>query len=283
MPLHAKSTRESLSYLSALLDKHKMVYSTRYGDGEILNMIGEDAQNHRASGPLLEELRQTFILDHALYLKGVAINYPLEPGMVHGLFAPHKDNSRLEKALTDNFGFAENFAFENPVLFQYLTVFDPGEMIKFLDTYIRPKRKMFIGSTPQPVAEKIYGKIDYYINIPAKSAYYTINEWYPLIAKDADKVDVVLPSAGTASNIIAYRLWQAGVQVHLLDIGSIVDAAEGKPSRKWIRLMGHRVNNILLPEARNRSLKFRINYLYKEIRFFLRLLVKGKKYNLPYQ
>jgi len=282
MGIKTKSTLESLEHLSSLLDVSKKVYFNRYGDGEIFNMVNKDSREHYATEDLANELKISFSIDDPHYLKAVAINYPVEKGMIYGLFAPFKKNLILEKSLSDTFNIPESNRFENPVAFHYLSIFKPEVMNNFLNKYIRPKKKMFIGSTPKHIAEMVFGPIDVYIPIPSVGAYYKLNEWFPQIVENIDKVEVVIPSAGVASNIISSKLWQMNCEVHCLNIGSIVDAIDGLKSRKWIRLMGHRVNNIVVPEAKDRSIKFKILYLYKEIYFTLRTLVKGKKTNLPY-
>ena len=282
MGLYAKSTSESLQHLCKLLDTNKKVYFSRYGDGEIYTMLGKDCLEHTASSSLSKELRLTFEIDDPLYLRAVGINYPIEKGMIHGLFAPYIDNFKLEENIKNNFQIPDGTKFESQILFHYLSIFKPQEMINFLDKFVRNKRKMFIGSTPKRVAEKLYGTIDIYIPVPSQNAYSLINEWFPEIVKQSVEVEVILPSVGVASNIINYRLWKLGIEAHCLDIGSIVDAAEGRESRKWIKLMGHRVNNILLPRYQNKTLLFKTKYLFKEIWFKLRLWKKGKNYKLPY-
>jgi len=282
MGLSAKSTSDSLKHLCDLLDANKKVYFSRFGDGEIYTMLGKDCLEHSASSTLSDELHRSFDIDHPLYLRAVGMNYPVEKGMIHGLFAPYIDNFQLEKDIASNFNVPDGTVFESQILFHYLSIFKPVDLNNFLNKYVRPKKKMFIGGTLKHVAEMLYGPIDVYIQTPPREAYYKMDEWFPEVLKHAGEVEVIIPSVGVTSNIINYRLWQAGIEAHCLDIGSIVDAAEGRGSRKWIRLMGHRVNNVLLPEFRKRSLWFHVWYYLREIRFSLRLLYKGKKYRMPY-
>jgi hypothetical protein len=282
MALSAKSTSESLNHLCSLLDSNKKVYFSRFGDGEIYTMLGKDCLEHTASTTLSDELKLTIDIDNPLYLRAVGMNYPIEKGMIHGLFAPYIDNFQLEKDIAKNFNVPDGTIFESQILFHYLSIFRPHDMISFLNKYVRPKKKMFIGGTSKIIAEKLYGKIDVYIQTPPKNAYYRIDEWFPEVLKQAVNVDVIIPSVGVTSNIINYRLWNAGIEAHVLDIGSIVDAVQGSGSRKWIRLMGHRVNNVLLPEHQNKSIGFKLKYLAREIFYKIRLLRKGKKWRMPY-
>ena len=282
MSLSAKSTKDSLKHLCTLLDNNKKVYFSRFGDGEILYMTGADNREHKANDQLRSELINSFTIEHLLFLKALSVNLPVEKGMIYGLFAPYPNNQQLNDVLIKTFEIKTPQVYESQVLFHYITVFQPKQMVDFLNKYIRPKRKMFIGSTPKHIAEKLFGTIEVYISTPPKNAYSLIETWFPEVLKHAGDVDVIIPSVGITSNIINFRLWQSGVEAHCLDIGSIVDATEGLGTRKWIRLMGHRVNNVLLPEFQKKSIGFLIGYYAKEIRFYLRLLYKGKKYKMPY-
>ncbi|MGN6646383.1 MAG: hypothetical protein ACTHJT_07625 [Cytophaga sp.] len=282
MSLRSKSTTESLAHLTDLLRKNKKVYFSRYGDGEIYTMVGKDCLEHDVSDALERGLIHSFEIYDPLYLKAVGVNYPVEPGMIHGLFAPYIDNFDLEKYILKHFPKEEGAVYENQILFHYLSVFKPEVMTKFLDEFVRGKRIMFIGSTARDVVEKLYGPLEVYIQIPSKNAFYRMDEWFPEIVKNSHKVDVILPSAGVASNIINARLWDAGVEAHVLDLGSLVDAAEGKGSRKWIKLKGYKVNKVLLPQYQNHSVVFKTQNFFKDIWFEGRKWWKGKNYKLPY-
>ena len=283
MGVSSKSVGDSYAHLCNLLNQHRKVYFGRYGDGEIYTMLGSDCLEHKASSELSSALREAFMVEDPLYLRAVGVNYPVEKGMVHGLFAPYIDNFQLEKDLLEHLAVPDGAVFENQVLFHYLSVFRPALMNEFLDTYIRNKRLMFVGSTPQPVVEKIFGRVAVHVQVPARDAFYNMDEWFPEVEKNAGEMDVIIPSAGVTSKIIAYRLWERGVETHCLDIGSLIDAVHGKSSRKWIKLMGHRVNNIVLPASRNRSLRFRLLSLFRELRFIARTVYRGRNYKMPYR
>lgn len=282
MSIRSKSTVESLAHLTTLLRIHKKVYFSRFGDGEIYTMVDKDCLEHDVSDSLKDALVHSFEISSPQYLKAVGVNYPLEDGMIHGLFAPYIDNFDLEKYILNRFPQEQEAVYENQILFHYLAIFKPEIMNRFLNEFIRGKRIMFIGSTPKSVAEKIYGPIDVYIQIPNKNAFYKLEEYYPEIVKEAKNIDVILPSAGVASNIINAKLWDAGVEAHVLDLGSLVDAAEGKGSRKWIKLKGYKINKILLPTFQNKSISFLITCIAKDFFFEVRKVWKGKKYKLPY-
>ena len=96
----------------------------------------------------------------------------------------------------------------------------------------------------------------------------------------AEKVDLVIPTAGAASKIINKRLWEAGYPGHSIDVGALIDWVDGRRSRKWIKLMGHRINNVLDAGSRDTSWRYQIYYGYRETYYSARLLwktLRGKR------
>ncbi len=273
MKIRAKTSLESFHTLTSKLDKHKRLFFTRFGDGEVVAMMGKDHRNYTTSEGLVEELKESFTIDSPQYLMALTINIPYEKKMAPGVFERFSSNDSLLRFLEQNDLLIQE-EYESPILFHYLSVFYPDMMYDFFETYIRPCRKMFIGCTPREVAEKLYGKIDYYVPIPLRNAYNTIDAWWPEIEKHVNDVGLVLPSAGAASNVISKRLWKMGQEIHLLDIGSIVDAIEGKKTRTWIRLQGHQVEKILPKEYQNRSLLKKLSNFINNLKYFYRRYFK---------
>lgn len=274
MRLSVKSTEETLNTIIEGLRYYKKFYYTRFGDGEIISMMGHNHRNYNFSIGLQNELMECFTIDHPQFLIASAVNIKKEKKMSDGVFAPFNFNNDAEnfifsKKMENKFGIYENY-----ITFHYLSVFKPRLIRDFFEEFIRNKRKMFIGNTPKDIAEKLYGKIDFYIEVPRQHAYDSINEWWPKIEENVDKVELVIPSAGAASNVISKRLWKLGKEIHLLDVGSIIDAVEGRVSRTWIRLKGHKINKILPKEYREKRLSKKLIFLLKEIKYFFRRLIK---------
>ena len=271
--LRAKSTTETYQTLCRLLENEKKVYYTRFGDGDLFIMMGRNQANHDYSKELAYELRESVQIDHPNFLKGLPVNFPREKWMTKGLFERFYFNDELAEFVISSFPSLIPVTFESSWFPNYYSVFKPVELSQFLDRYVRPKKKMFIGSVPVEDIQKLYGKIDYYIQVPRRNSYSEIDKWWPEVIKNIDSVEVVLPSAGMATRVISRRLWEMHKEIHCLDFGSVIDAVSSfTPSRKWIKLKGHVLNRILLPEYRDRSLNYRINYGIKETGFYLRYL-----------
>jgi len=192
------------------------------------------------------ELEESILINDEDYLKGVAVNYEKEEGMYDGVFEPFSYNTQLSNFLKNEIGFDDKTIFESYISFHYLSVFKPDYIVKFLDKYIRPKKKMFVGSIEKESIEKLIGNIDYYVKVPSSDAYYTINEWYPNILENIDDCEVLIPAAGMATRVINKRLWNLNKEIHSIDLGSIVDAADNKKTRTWIKKEGDKIKNILI-------------------------------------
>jgi len=268
-----KSTIETFSYLESKLSSNEKVFFLRFGDGEVFDMMGKSRRNQINSPKLIKEMKEAFLIQDQNYIKAIAINMPYEKGMSDGVFANFSFNAKLEDFILDLFNDL-SLSFFNPITFHYLSVFKPKLVFNFLNKYIRPKKKMFIGSTNQNIAEKLYGKINYYISVPPKSAYSNIDEWWPEVENNCADVEIIIVSAGAATKVVAKRLWNKNLNIQLFDFGSIIDAVDGKVTRTWIRLVGHRVNKILPKEYREKNPLKRIVFVLKDIKYFFRRMIK---------
>lgn len=244
--MRTKNTQQTYEHLCKLLDTEQTVYYSRFGDGDFYIMNGKREKMHQWSPALCSELKEAFSIDHPHFLKGAMVNYPLEPGMTHGVFAPPSDNRQIEGWLLNNQKVPANAIFESHIMFHYIAVFQQDKMVSFLDKYIRPKTKLFIGSVPKEKIERLVGKIDYYVEVPARDAYYQIDKWWPEVLEHIDKVELCLPAAGMAGRVIQKRLWQMDKKLHSIDLGSVIDAASNLETRTWIAKVGNKIENILL-------------------------------------
>lgn len=228
-------------------------------------MMGQRQKLHDFSEDLQRELIDSFRIDDPGYTKGLAVNYPVEKGMVRGIFAPFRINDELEKFLVSSFELSGEKVFESAVFLHYLAVFSPNLAINFLNELIRPKKKLFIGSVPKMQIETLIGKVDYYIYTPPQNSYYSIDVWWPSVLACIDHVEMVIPATGMATRVINKRLWNLNINVQSFDIGSLVDTVALLPTRKWIRLAGHRAKKVLLNQPENTSAQA-LHYLLREIK-----------------
>lgn len=239
-------TTTTYNHLCNLLRNNSKLYYSRFGDGDLYIMNGRREKMHEHSTELQNELTEAFLIEHPLFVKGAMVNYPTEEGMRNGVFAPFATNTLLVKWLRENQKISEDTIFHSSIMFHYLSVFKQDKMVSFLDEFIRPKQKMFIGSVSKEKIERLVGPIKYYIEVPSSDAYYSIDDWWPEVLSSIDDVSLCLPAAGMAGRVIQKRLWNLEKNIHSLDLGSVVDAACKLKTRTWIGEVGNKIDNLLL-------------------------------------
>lgn len=244
--MKVKTTTETYSHLCELLDTSRKVYYSRFGDGDFNIMRGVREKLHEYSDELSRELIEAFLIDDVYYVRGAMLDYPHEPGMRRGIFSPPDDIMINKLYLKNILHLDESVLFDSHIMFHYISVFRQDLMYSFLEKYIRPKRKMFIGSVPEPQIKRLIGNVDYYVEVPKRNAYYSINEWYPHILQNIDDVELCIPAAGMAGRVINKRLWQLEKEIHSIDLGSVIDAACNITTRTWIKHVGYTIENLLL-------------------------------------
>lgn len=239
-------TITTYNHLCDLLRNNSKVYYSRFGDGDFYIMNGRREKMHKHSTELQKELTEAFLIKDSLYVRGAMVNSPTEKGMRNGVFASPPTNSLIVNWLTENQKIPADTVFHNSIMFHYLSVFKQDKMMSFLEEFIRPRQKMFIGCVPKESIEKLVGPIKYYVQVPSSDAYYTINDWWPKILENIDDVSLCLPAAGMAGRVIQKRLWNLEKNIHSLDLGSVVDAACNLKTRTWIAQEGNKVGSLLL-------------------------------------
>lgn len=266
--IKTKSIRESYDYLTQRMKQEERLFFVRFGDGEFVTMLKRDHRNYVYNAGLAMEIEQSFRIQDENYLISCPINYPYDEFHAAGIYKQFSWQQEMIDLMNQK-GFDKSITFENPCIFQCMAVFQPKELKTFFDEFVRPKKKLFIGSTSKDVAEKLYGKIDFYVKIPAKHAYESIEDWWHFVDEYAKQVDLVIPSAGSTSNAIALRLWQQNINCKLIDFGSIIDAVDEKETRSWIRLQGHKVQH-LLHDKEEIPFSKKIKHFAKDVKFFFR-------------
>lgn len=233
------SVQESFSHLQTMLLSSSKVFYTRFGDGVFEIIEQRPDASHRFSHTLKSELEQALSIDHANFIKAAVLGYPKEPGMKKRVFIEGStEGSWPDRYVSTALKYSSSNFYHNPIVFHYLAVFKPIFLKHFINMFIKPKTKMFIGCCPKKDAEAFYGPIDVYVETPPKQAYHHIDKWWPQVEKNVDGVSMVLPSAGLASKVISKRLWQMDKNVQLIDIGSVNNILEGRNHPAWIKVMG---------------------------------------------
>ena len=128
----------------------------------------------------------------------------------------------------------------------YIIIHEQEIFQDFMNNFIRPKKKLFIGSVKKSSIERLVGKVDYYVETPSKDAYYHIDEWWPKVLDFVDEVDLVLPAVGMAGRVIQKRLWKLNKKVHSIELGSMVDTVDDLKTRSWMVDKKDIINKVLI-------------------------------------
>tara|TARA_R100000152_G_C6772547_1_gene199493 strand:- start:560 stop:2242 length:1683 start_codon:yes stop_codon:yes gene_type:complete len=237
--------QDTLNYLYEKLDSESKVYYSRFGDGDFEIMKGKREMMHRYSPELAEELRESFGILDDNYIRGTMFNEPTYNGreLVH----QSPDNFK------DLFGFIQNnyenfndFILYSHVLLTYIFIHEQDIFLDFMNNFIRPKRKLFIGSIKKSSIEKLVGEVHYHVETPSRDAYYNIDEWWPKVLECVDDVDLVLPAAGMAGRVVQKRLWKLDKNVHSIELGSMVDTVDDLNTRSWMVNKKEIIDRILI-------------------------------------
>lgn len=243
------NTTDSLKALCENMENHNRVFYSRYGDVDLYMMMGHDSAGRELtiayggnktvfSEKLQKEMLNAFKINHPQYMIAMTGDYQVEEGMKRGVFAPFPDKKWIETSANLLAGRRDYYSH---IIFHYLCVFKTRVFFDFIEKYVKPKKKLYIGSVPKEAAEKIVGHIDYHVSTPDETAYNSIDDWWKEVEQVIDKVEMVIPSAGQSSRVINGRLWDMGVNVQSMDIGSVFDVVYRPTTRTWLREEGHRV------------------------------------------
>ena len=242
---------DSLKILTEAMDQSDSVFYTRFGDNDVMQMSGSDQSgksllgrkmggNRTVWSPELQlEITKSFNIDNRNYFVGLSGDYPKEEGMKKGLFEPFPYKEAL---INKVYKLTFRREFLNPVLFHYLISFKPFIFDNFCANYLKPSKKMFIGSVKKGTAEKVLGNVDYYIESPIANAYSCIEMIWDQVKENINNVDVVIPNCGQATRAIQHRIWEHNKNVWSLDLGSIFDPLEGRKSRTCWKMVGNRIS-----------------------------------------
>jgi len=235
--VEAMSTAKSYRLLCRALDTKDRVTYTRFGDSDMRVMWGgRGALRHKVTSSLRREFIRSFSMSGSGYLKAAVVGYKEEPGMSWKAFRYRE--SLIERARKIAAELSKDRLYYNPIVFHYMALYHPKRLRKFVNRYIRPKKKIFVGGNNKPLMEAFYGPIDFYVRTSRRDAYHSTKEWWPAVEKNLDRCNVVLPSVGAASRAVCRKVWESGYPIHCIDIGSLNDVLEGRLTRGWPERMG---------------------------------------------
>ena len=236
---------DSIHNLTEKMRYNDKVFYMRFGDNDIMQMVGKDLQGGRIRKPLgnnlsvwspemQEDITNSFQIKHPNYMKSVTVEWPKEPGMNGNVFGKKKHPilSHYVSTLTTE------KVFYQPVVFHYLASFRP-DLLKVWLKEVKGMKKTFIGRANNP--EKLFGDFAYKIKTPEKNSYYSIDELLPKIKKAASNSDIVIGCAGQLTRALGHHLWSMDEDFHFIDFGSLIELCDGRKTRQWLKYKGEEI------------------------------------------
>ena len=105
----------------------------------------------------------------------------------------------------------------NPIAFNYAVVFEQERFLEFLETNIRPRRTMFVGSGTKEAMERVFGHLEHHIQVPRLNAYQAFGSWFPKVVEKVHEVELVVFCAGVSTNVAMGILWNCGFSVNCIN------------------------------------------------------------------
>ena len=237
-----KSSKDTIHAIRLTIENKQKGAYMRFGDGDVLLMLGMDDMLHKANKKMAKEMKQAMRFNHGILHKGFPIHSQLfgfEKGMVDGmhLVSDHEAIKYLS-ATYKYFDFKNTYT---SFALHYLATFQQELCIDFLK-FLKQQSPIFVGNeTIKPeLVEKLFGNI--HIKSPSNNSYQEIDrieqELIQLLDHNQSQFQVVVVAMGCPGRIFQKRILKKGYNVYLFDFGSLLDALNDDNSRLWIDLAG---------------------------------------------
>lgn len=236
------STNETIATIRKTIEMKMVGAYMRFGDGDVLLMLGVDDCLHKANVQMSKEMKEAMKLKDGEIHKGLSIHSKLfgfEQGMMDGVHLL-SDNNAL-KYLSATYRLIDLNRIYTPVALHQLATINPIECINFL-RFLKATNPIFVGNEAikPDLIEKLFGGI--HIKTPSHDSYNEIdrteNDLIKVLKTKENDFQVVVVAMGCPGRILQKRILKKGYNVYLFDFGSLLDAFNDHNSRAWIRLTG---------------------------------------------
>ena len=212
----------------------------RFGDGDVLLMIGSQDSYQKSSNKLSYEMREAFELNGSGIYKCLAIHsekYGYDEGMEYGNHKNRDDLAYLLLSKTFQYFIGEKIY--SPVALHFAASNSKKTAKEFLKI-LKIHTSLFIGNgnIKDDTIHKLFGEVNR-VNTPSRNAYDKIDqietECINMIDKKS-KFQVIVIAMGCSGRILTKRLMHDNNNCFYFDFGSLIDGFEGDLSRKWLRM-----------------------------------------------
>ena len=223
-------TQDDFTTFDLIMDRLKQynqgdkLYYVRFGDGDLIMMYPESlgqtigrANQFEVTNELQKEMYDSWNIVDDNYMVAASLNLSSPFTTDHGNAMHDKVRSLINNnILTNRYQFYSHPTFESNFIYK------PEKFIEFCKL-LYGKKKLWINQLWHDNVETILGNIVHHVQTPSTNSYADIDNWYPEILKVIDDVEVIILASGFSSRVLANRLWKAGINKIVLDIGSVVD------------------------------------------------------------
>ena len=218
---------ETFDILIDRLKKYKdgdKLYYVRFGDGDILmfypetvNQIEGRSNQFLVTPNLQQELYDSWNVVDDCYLVATALNLDSPESCDQGVEMHNRIRELMNsKVLTERYSFYSHATFERNF------VSKPEKFLEFCNL-MYDKKTVWVNQFWHNNVGRILGNVEHHIQTPSTNSYENIDDWYPELLSVIDDVDVVILASGQSSRVVASRLWNAGINKIVIDIGSVAD------------------------------------------------------------
>jgi hypothetical protein len=211
---------ESIIFLTNKINSCKKMAFLRFGDGDfqmmfkeqIGTMVGHSNQNY-VTEEIHKEMLKSYNCINENYLIGDVYGSLSERNTltnVNNMVVIHKHNLPINKKINLSYICIQEAFLTNRMIF-----------LKFVKS-INKIKTVFVGSYYEPVLNKFYGEIVHHIKTPSTNSANYVNDIEQQILNINVQFDQIIFSAGQASRLLIYRLWNK-LDVKLIDVGSVSD------------------------------------------------------------
>ncbi len=240
--VHILSSIDTIESIKSAIEMKIAGAYMRFGDGDILLMLGVDDCLHKANLQMAKEMKEAMSLNFGAIHKGVSIHSKLfgfEEGMKDGVHLI-SDNHAL-KYLSVTYRFLDLKRIFSPVALHQLATSYPTQCKSFL-RFLKSTNPIFVGNEKigTDLIEKLFGGI--HVKTPSRDSYSEIDriedELIKVLKTKGNEFQVVVVAMGCPGRILQKRILKKGYNVYLFDFGSLLDAFNEDKTRAWVRLTG---------------------------------------------
>lgn len=211
-----------IQHFENLIEKEVPFAFPRYGDGEFSSILGYSGKN----------------------CDGVQYTEKLRNSLIKTLISPHLQDTyfygmlaialRFYRPYIEKFTSIHNLQITWTEATFLVAANRHGRFAGFLDT-LRKRPILYVGPKYLRKLPEILGlKIDYFIEVPEKTAFESREAIRKEVLFQAGKADFIGFSTGPSSKWLIWALFpDIGDKYTLFDFGSVFDGYVGRPSRKY--------------------------------------------------